>query len=102
MERSKLLTQSQADASPLVGARLCSLHSVEAFEQAWQGICGDAYSRVRHCHLDVVTAPPQRYHDSSLEGVLEGVGNQVQHNLLPHLPVNINEARQGRAIYCQT
>ena len=40
----------------------------------------------------------QRNLDLALEGELEGVGEEVQHDLLPHLAVDVDRLRERRAI----
>ena len=41
---------------------------------------------------------PQRYLDLSLKGELEGVGDQVENDLLPHLAIHVDRFAERRAI----
>jgi hypothetical protein len=33
-----------------------------------------------------------------LQGVFEGIGEQIQHDLLPHVPVHVSGCRERRAV----
>ena len=46
---------------------------------------------------DPRTAPPQPHGDVACKRKLGGVREEIQDNLLPHLPVDIHRRRQRRA-----
>jgi hypothetical protein len=98
MEADQLLYQSQADPRPFMRARLRVLDPMETLEQTWQLRRGDADAGVRHGQLRVVVAPPERDVNAAFEGMLEGDGEEVEHDLLPHLSVDIDQFGQGLAI----
>src|SRR5215831_15456431 len=83
----QLLCQREPDAAALMRARPRAFDAVEALEDAWQLGGRDAHTGVAHRELDILAAinRTQRHRDSTIEGVLEGVGEQVEDNLLPHL-----------------
>ena len=96
VQLDQLLHQREPDAGALVGAAARALDPVEALEEARQLGRGDADAGVAHRELDAApSAAPQRDRDLALEGELEGVGEQVQDDLLPHLAVDVD--RLGRA-----
>ena len=41
---------------------------------------------------------PKAYADLPLDGELKGIGEQVENDLLPHIAVDVNWLREGRAI----
>src|SRR5208282_4954968 len=99
VERDQFPHESKADSRAFMGARFCALYSMETFEQTRQLGCGDADSGVGHRELNVVIAPAKCDRDLALESMFEGIGEQVEHDLLPHLPVYIDWLGQGRAVH---
>src|SRR5262249_43808011 len=69
-----------------------------ALEQVPQRLLSDARASITHLQLNASAAPAQRDGDLPLERKLEGIGDKVEHNLLPHLAVNGNLLRQWRTI----
>src|SRR5258708_7242368 len=102
MEGGQFLHQRQTDSCAFVRAGLCSLHAMKALEQARQLRFRDAYAGVRDGQLNMRSAPAKPDGDSTLERVLERVGEKVQHDLLPHLPVNVDQLGQIGAVYGQS
>jgi hypothetical protein len=82
-----------------VGAALHSLDPVKTLKKPRELVFGDATasivdrqycSAVRHSNL---------HRDATLKRVFEGVGDQVENDLLPHIPINIDGLGEGRAVY---
>jgi hypothetical protein len=92
VQRDELAHQRQPDAGTLVGAALGVLDPVEALEQAWQLRLGDPYARVRHDHLRPGASGrwAHRHCHLPLQSELEGVGDEVQHDPLPEVAVDID------------
>ena len=76
-----------------VGASRALLDPVEPLEQPRHLVGGDAVAGIPHRQLGGVPGLPQRDGDLALEGELEGVGEQVEDDLLPHLAVHDRPAR---------
>ena len=62
---------------------------------------GDAGAGVADPELGGPSDLPQRDGQAALEGELEGVGEQVQDDLLPHLAVDVDRPGQGGAVHLQ-
>src|SRR5258708_39728643 len=98
VRRNQLLHQSEPDSSSLMRSRFCTLYTMEALEQARQLRFWDANARVSYRKLGVITAPPEGNSDAALESMLEGVGDEVEHNFLPHLRIDVDRLRQRLAV----
>ncbi len=100
MQPDQFLNQREADAAAFEAAALRALHAVEALEEPRQFLFGNADAGV--AHLDdggpAVGRDADRDRDLAGKGELEGVREQVQQNLLPHLAIDIDRLRQRRAI----
>ena len=99
MQKDQLLHQGKADARALMGARFCPFYPVKALEQARQLGFRDTNTAVCDRKLCVLANPLQANGDAALEGMFEGVREKVEHDLLPHLPVNVDWLGQDRAIH---
>src|SRR5437773_2321791 len=87
---NQLLHEGQAYPRALVGPRLRTLHSVEALKQSRQLALGDADSRVGHREFHAVTTPGERRTNATLKGVFEGVREEVEDDLFPHIFVDVD------------
>jgi hypothetical protein len=67
-------------------------HAVKTLEDVGLFLHRDAYVRVGDGQLHVLLHRGQPHRDAALEGVLQGIGQQVGVDLLPHLAVR----RHGR------
>ncbi len=93
--------QCQADSRSLVGAALRSTHAVEAFEDVRELLRRDPRARVPDRQLHRALHRPQRNGDLPFEGELEGVREEVEDDLLPHLPVDVHRLRERRGVHHQ-
>src|SRR5579863_10184454 len=77
-------------------------NSIESLEQFGYGFGGDSHSRVPDAKLS--RASHSMYTDSnfSIKGELEGVRNQIQNNLLPHITINVYRLAKIVAIHYQS
>src|SRR5258708_5900934 len=101
MQRNQLLHQGKADPCSLMRARLRPFDPVKTFEQTRQLRFRDTDAGICYGKLCEVTAPPEPDGDAALERMLEGIREQVEHDLLPHLPVEVDRFGQRRAIHNQ-
>ena len=75
-----------------------SADAVEALEDVRQLVCRDARAGVAHREFDVLPTPGQADGDLAREGELEGVREQVEDDLLPHLAVDVDGLGERRAV----
>ena len=95
----QFLHQRQADAAALVGAAARAFDAVETLEQtAAAPSPGMPVPVSRTVSFDASPSVAQRHVDLTLEGELEGVGEQVEDDLLPHVAVDIDRLGQRRAV----
>ena len=97
----ELLHQCQADAGAFVAAATAVLQAVEALEHARERILGNAHAGVGHLQPQAVAQRVDRNHDLACERVLERVGEQVEHDLLPHVAVDPGPDGLGRHGHAQ-
>lgn len=97
VEAHELLHEREADARALVGARGGALDAVEALEEARELRLGDAFSRVLHLKHHGGFLGAEAHRDLAVERELERVGEEVQHDFLPHVAVHVHGLREGVA-----
>lgn len=97
----QILDQHQAEAAALVGAGAGAADPVEALEQARQLVRGDAGAGVGHGEPGPVAGRGHPHLGAAGEGELQGVAEQVEDDLLPHLPVQGHRLGQRRAVHLQ-
>ena len=71
---------------------------MEALEDPRRLVLGDADAAVAHPQHRLPTLRGQRHLDAALEGELEGVGDQVEDDLLPHLAVHEDRLDERRRV----
>ena len=74
------------------------LHAEESLEEAGQCLVRDADSRVADDQFGARRVVPHRDGDLSLEGVLEGIAQQIEDDFFPHAAIDVDGFRQWRAI----
>ena len=92
------LHQRQADARAFVRARPRALDAMEALEELRQLLGGDAGARVPHRQLHVVAGVRSATAMLPVERELQRVRQQVEDDLLPHVPVDVDRLGQRRAV----
>ena len=70
-------------------------HPVEALEQRGRSASANADAGVADRSSTRSPRSAQRHADLALEGELEGVGEQVEDDLLPHVAVDVDRLRRG-------
>src|SRR5215213_4985095 len=74
---------------------------MEALEEVGDLGGGDAGAGVGDRELGVIPGEPQADGDLPLEGELEGVGEEVEEDLLPHLGVDVDLGAEQRAVHLE-
>ena len=97
MKPRQLLHQREANAGSLMGTSLRAGHAMEAFEDLRQLVIGYADARVVHDKLEMRTSLPQGNPDPAVVGELEGIRDEIEDNLLPHLAIDESFLVQRRA-----
>src|SRR5690349_1327255 len=98
MQLDEFLNKGEADAGALITAPTRLFDLVEALEYARKLVGRNASTRIRDGDLDGVPGVAHGYCDGAFERELEGVGEQVEDDLLPHLPIDVDQSRERRAI----
>src|SRR5262245_50991334 len=88
MEADELLDQREADARALVAAGAGAPDPVEPLEDVRQLFRRDSDAGVPDLELGAVFDGPEADRDLALVRELQGVGDQVQDDLLPHVAVD--------------
>jgi hypothetical protein len=97
VQARELLHEREPDAAALVGARARAADALEALEQARELVGGDPRAGVGDAQDRVRAVAAQGDPDLALERELERVGDEVEHDPLPHLPVHARDHRAVRA-----
>src|SRR5579871_3750387 len=84
-----------------MGAAAGIRHSMEPLEQSRYCFRRYADSCISNSKLGEVSGEIQADRNFSIEGKFEGVGDQIQNNLLPHVAINIDRLAQVGAIHHQ-
>ncbi len=96
MQAHQFLDQCQADAGAFVGAARRALDAVEALEHARQFVLGNAGAGVLHRQARHAGMFAQRHRHAAVQRELEGVRQQVEDDLFPH--VAVDEDRLGQRL----
>ena len=95
MQPHQFLHEGQADARAFVRAGARVGDAVEALEEVRQLVCRDARPGVAHPKRHVIPTPGQADSDLAREGKLEGVREQVEDDLLPHVAIHVDGFGNG-------
>ena len=93
------LTNAKPIPLPSVDRARAVLDAMETFEEPGhlRGRDSDPGVGDRDDRIGVLAADPDR--DGALEGVLQRIGEQVEHHLLPHLTVQMHRLVEWRAVH---
>ena len=98
MQLDQFLHQGQPDATALMRASACVFDPVEPIKKQRDFIKGDARTGVAHAQFCGEVSMSHRDGDFPVKSELEGVGQQVENDLLPHRPVHEHRLAKRRAI----
>jgi hypothetical protein len=98
VQADQFLNERQTDAGSLVRARARTTHTVKTLEHVRQLIWTDANPAIANRQMNDVVSPRERELNAPLERKLEGVGQQVEHDLFPHRSVDVHRHVQRRTV----
>ncbi len=99
VQPGEFLDESQSNAGPFVGTPTGAFDAMKPLEKARKLVLRDPRSRVLDRQGDVPAGRlAQPHRDVALEGELEGVREQVEDDLLPHVAVDKDRFVERRAI----
>ena len=97
--RTRSLTSARPMPEPSWVRARAPVHAVEPLEEPRELVRRDAGAGVAHPEHDARRPRAQRARRTApCERELQRVGEQVQHDLLPHVPVDVDRLRQRRAV----
>src|SRR5690606_31044113 len=76
-------------------------YAVETLKQLGDLVCRDPDARVHDAELDAIVDGLEGDSNLALQGKLEGIRDQVQHNLFPHLDVDVDRFRQRGTLHLE-
>src|SRR5262249_55006852 len=88
VELHQIADQREPDPGSLVGATLGPADAMESLEDVRQLILRDADPRVLHRQHDGLVTFGERHRYAALERELERIRQEIQDDLLPHVPVD--------------
>ena len=98
MQAGQLLHQGQTDSSAFVRPGSSVRDAVEALEHAGKVGLRNADASVFNAQLDAIATRSEFDPNLSVESELEGVRQQIEEDLLPHLPIDVDGLGEGLAI----
>ena len=100
VQPDQLLHQREPDAAAFDAAAAGAFDAMKAFEQPRQLLRRNAGTGVAHRDLGgtAVRTGPHLDRDFTLEGELERIGEKIEHDLLPHVAVDIDGFGQRGAV----
>ena len=98
MKTSQLLYQGESNTSAFMRAGSTVFDTVETLEHPRQVGLGNTDAGVADTELDAIGVPSQCDRDATLERELEGVRQEIQENLLPHLAIDMDRLWQRIAL----
>ena len=101
MQPDQFLNKCQSDPAAFMSAASHVRNAVEALEDARHGFSRNPDPGIANGESGdppLLTHHAQLHLDLTLEGELEGVGDQVEDDLLPHLSVHIDRFAERGAI----
>ena len=99
VQADQLPDDRQTDPAALARTRRGPLHPVEALEEAGKLVGGHPGSGVGDRQHRGPLVPAQGDGDPALERELDGVGQQVEDDLLPHVPVDVHRLGQAGDVH---
>src|SRR5215472_16512710 len=75
-----------------------AIDAMKTFEDVIAFFVRNAHPGVTHSQFNRAVYTPERKRDLALEGKFEGVRQQVQHDLFPHVAVDVNGLTQRFAV----
>src|SRR5581483_7584432 len=97
MQFRELVNQRQSNAGSLVCSGTRALDAMKALENALLFILRNAHAGVSHREFHTVVYSFKCNSNLAVKGELESIGEKIQDDLFPHVPVHINRFIEGLA-----
>src|SRR6185437_6593984 len=96
----QLLHQSQTDACAFMCTATRSFHTMEALKEARELVIRDSGARIAHLEFGgaSIGGGAKRNADFAFKSKLVSIRQKIEDDFLPHVVVDIDLLRQGRAI----
>ncbi len=91
MQLHQLAYQRKADSAALVRTRCGTLDAMKPLEQSRNLLRRDAHARIFDGQRYILAPGLQAHCNNAFKCVLEGIRQQVENDLLPHLPVDMHQ-----------
>src|SRR5581483_3072074 len=101
MHLHQLANQCEPDPAAFVASSGGAFDTAEALEKVRHVGFGNAGTGVADGHPRMAVRSGHRNANLTVEGGFQRVGKKVEHDLLPHLTIDIDRLRQWRAIHDQ-
>ena len=99
----RLLDQGEPDARPLMSPRAGPpLNAVKPLENMRELFLRDSRAGVADNEPRCIRFPAQAYFNLTLKRELEGVGDEIQDDLFPHVPIHVHRLSNRPAIDNET
>src|ERR1700722_6394728 len=95
------MDQSQTDPTPFMSSTRHIGNTIESLEQFRDSFRRNSDSRIPNAKLGHFIYATYTDCNFSLESELEGVGNQIQNNFLPHIAIHVDRFPKIGAIHCE-
>ena len=99
MHIHKLLHESQAYAAALMAATARIFNAPEPLKQVMKLLFRDACSGVGDFEEGIRAVSRNGYSNFAFKRGLQGIREQIENNLFPHLPVNVDRLRQWWTVH---
>ena len=97
MNADEFLNQRETYSRAFVRSSLRTSDAMKAFEHMWNFSGGDPRTGIDNGKLRLIVLNSAKRHlDAPFEGEFEGVRQQVEDNLLPHLTIDVDGLLQRR------
>src|ERR1700679_2694199 len=98
MQFDKLVDQGKAYAATFMGTAANVGNAVEAIEQPGNFLGRNSNARVAHTEFSCASHLLQTNLNLTCKSELESVGDQIEDDLLPHVPIDVRQFAGGFAI----
>jgi hypothetical protein len=94
MELDEFLNQGEPNATSLISSALLALNAMKALKQAWHFMRRNSDAAIADGQLGFAVHLTQADCDLALERELECIGEKIEHDLLPHVTIDIGGLRE--------
>ena len=98
MQPGQLLYERETDSGAFVRSRPRVFDSMESFEHAAKVCLGDADAGVDYAQVDTIVVRAELHPYFAFERELDGIAQEIEDDLLPHVPIDIHVLGKRRTI----